>query len=72
VSTSDQEPIDLRPGRSPLVTTTATTVTVELRVVGGEMRDGLFVPTPRTRLVIQCDQDGHIGVRIAESRTAGA
>jgi hypothetical protein len=54
-----------------LIRTTDVTKTFEFAIIGGAMRDELFVPTPRTRLVIHCDRDGRIVIRILEGRTSG-
>lgn len=66
-----QEPIDRRPGRPPAISTTSMNVTFEFGVLGGILRDELFVPTARTRLVISCDRGGDITLRIREGRSSG-
>lgn len=65
-----QEPIDGQCGRLPFITETATTITFEFGILGGALRDGLFVPTSRTRLLIHCDRDGDITVRILDGRAS--
>lgn len=66
-----QEPIDVRRGRNPLVTETDTTITFELGILGGVMRTEMFVPRPRTRLVIHCHRSGEITLRILNGRSSG-
>lgn len=66
-----QEPIDRRVGRPPRVTPTPLDgVTFEFGILGGVLVDELFVPTSRTRLLIRCERDGEIVVRILEGRSS--
>ena len=66
------ESIDRRQGRPPQIRPDGTCLTFTVAVIGGAMSDGVvFKPTPRTRLVIRCDRDGEITLRIAEGRTSG-
>lgn len=67
-----QEPIDRRVGRPPAITETEEVKTFVLGILGGVLREELFMPTPRTRIVIRCDRDGEITLRILEGRTSGA
>lgn len=64
-----QEPIDRRKGRPTLTLASPTGgVVYEFPILGGELIDRLFVPSPRTRLVIRCERDGEITLRITERR----
>lgn len=65
------ESIDRRPGRAPDIRTTETTITFELGILGGILREEFFIPTPRTRPVIRCDRSGEISLRILEGRSSG-
>ena len=65
------EPIDRRPGRMPVIRPDGDVLTFELGILGGVLRDELFIPTPRTRLVIRCERSGEITLRIAEGRSSG-
>jgi hypothetical protein len=64
-----QEPIDRRKGRPTLTVESPTGgVIYEFPVLGGQLANMLFTPSPRTRLVIRCERDGDITLRITERR----
>lgn len=65
-------PVDSKRGRSPDIRLDGTGLIYEFGVLGGEMHTppGWFVPTPRTRLVINCDLQGEITLRIREGKSA--
>lgn len=62
------EPIDRRPGRPPNVRAVGNSVIYEMAPIGGPLFAGLFVPTPRTRLILRCDDTGHIWASISDRR----
>lgn len=45
-------------------------VTFEMSILGGVLHDELFVPAPKTRLTVRCDESGGIFVRILAGRTS--
>ena len=58
-----QELIDLARGQPPVVRSDGRDVIYELRISGGVMAEELFLPSPRTRLLLRCDDHGEIFVR---------
>jgi len=61
------EPIDRKPGRSPVVRATGTDVVYELSIAGGVMHDGLFSPPNKLRLQLRCDEHGDVRVRVTHA-----
>lgn len=62
------EAIDRRPGRLPVIRAEPLRIRYEFGVVGGELLRGRFTPTPRTRLVLSCHDNGTVTARILETR----
>lgn len=65
-----QEPIDLKAGRLPIVRATGCDVTYELIVQGGLLKNELWLPAPRTRLLLRYDIDGELHARILSGRSS--